>query len=45
MIKHLAKKTSNDKSFVFDIKKEGPKRVHYYNWEKETQEERKKKQK
>ena len=27
------------------MKKEGPKRVHYYNWEKETQKQRKKKTK
>ena len=27
------------------MKKEGPKRVHYYNWEKETQEERKNRKK
>ena len=27
------------------MKKEGPKRVHYYNWEKETQKQRKKKNK
>ena len=27
------------------MKKEGPKRVHYYNWEKETQEGKKKKNK